>query len=232
MIRAAAITVIALMLAACSSDISRARQLVEDSLAIKTDLEFQQLKSYPGDIVCGSYSAYVSFSEPRQLNQPFIVVGDSLNKSPTARDEQFYCNDDQAAALHRDTGIGPFTKDSKELIKITADLTLINEALEAYYRDNYYYPTAAQGLQALVEQPEVERQVGSYREGGYLDAIPRDPWNNAYLYEEEQWGRTKGSFTVTTLGQSAQPGGAGTEADISTRVLPYLQHLARTLGVN
>ncbi len=134
--------------------------------------------------------------------------------------------------MHRDTGIGPFTKDSKELIKITADLALINEALEAYYRDNYYYPTAAQGLQALVEQPKVERQVGSYREGGYLEAIPKDPWNNAYLYEEEQWGRTKGSFTVTTLGLSAQPGGAGTEADISTRVLPYLQHLARTLGVN
>ncbi len=87
MIRSTAIALLALMLAACSSDISRARQLVKDSLAIKTDLEFQQLKSYPGDVVCGSYSAYVSFSEPRQLNQHFIVVDDSLNKSPTAQDE-------------------------------------------------------------------------------------------------------------------------------------------------
>ncbi|PLW68831.1 hypothetical protein C0039_10825 [Pseudohalioglobus lutimaris] len=220
------------MLAACSSDISLAKQAVEDSLTITTDLEFQELDAYPGNVVCGSFSAYVSYSEPRQLNQPFIVANGALNKRPSEDDWQFYCNDDQASALYAVTGIGPFTADSTELIKITADFALIADALEAYYRDNYYYPSAEQGLQALVEKPTSGRQLGSYRDGGYLDAVPTDPWGHAYRYEEEQWGRTKGSFVLKTLGLSAQPGGDGANADISSRVLPYLQHLARMQGVD
>lgn len=230
--RIAFIAIAIVALSACSSDISRARQLLEDSLTITTDLEFQQLQSHPGNVVCGSFSAYISYSEPRVTNQPFIVVDGVLNKAPTSEEQAFYCSDDQAAVLYDETAIGPFTADNAELIQITADLTLISNALEAYYRDNFYYPTAEQGLQALVEKPRSVRRLSNYREGGYLPALPVDPWGHAYRYTEEQWGRTKGSFEVSSLGLAAERGGEGVDADVSSTYLPYLQHLARTLGVD
>ena len=45
--------------------------------------------------------------------------------------------------------------------------------------DNGYYPKGRNGLQDLIQQP---RDAVSWH-GPYLDSIPKDPWNNDYIYE-------------------------------------------------
>jgi type II secretion system protein G len=225
------LTVLVAMLAACSSDTQRARQLVADSLPITEDLEFHALRVYPGDVVCGEFSATTSYVRPREEHRAFIVRGDKLHKSPTDLDASIYCNNDPAGALLEHTGIGPVSADNPELAKVIHDYALIASALEAYYLDNYYYPDTEQGLEALVRQPQAGRRPPRYREGGYLTDVPRDPWNRAYIYTEEQWGRTKGHYEISTLGRSGAPGGEGAEADISSSHLTYLLHAARVVGV-
>ena len=54
-------------------------------------------------------------------------------------------------------------------------------ALDLYRLDNFKYPTTEQGLQALVKQP-TDPSITNYRSGGYLSALPKDPWNNPYQY--------------------------------------------------
>lgn len=226
-----ALLLLALSLAACSSDEQRARQLLADSLKIKEDLEFHELRTYPGNVVCGEFSATTSYTGPREEHRPFIVIGDKLEKSPLTADLRIYCKEDPARALQEAYGVGPVDASNTALIKILSDYSRLAGALEAYYTDNYYYPTAEQGLAALVSRPEDGRPLSRYREGGYLDSIPTDPWNRPYLYSEEQWGRTKGRYEVKTLGRSGEPGGEGAEADVSSGHLPYLQHVARVAGI-
>lgn len=232
MIRAALFVLASLMLAACSSDVDRAKAMLEDSLVITTDLAFEQVTAYPGGVVCGTYSAYEAHGEAPLRNQPFIVRGEQLDKRPIDQDWQFFCNDDQAAALHQLSGIGPFSGENEELMAITRQMTVLTQALEAYYEDNFYYPDAEQGLQALLQKPTGGRSLVRYREGGYLDSLPVDPWGRDFLYSEEQWGRTKGHFTLTSLGKSGVPGGEGDEADVSSKYLRYLQHLSGIAGRN
>jgi general secretion pathway protein G len=53
-------------------------------------------------------------------------------------------------------------------------------ALELFYLDAGRYPSAAEGLRALVEPPSrVERWNGPYIKG---NSIPLDPWGQPYIY--------------------------------------------------
>ncbi len=221
-----------LLLAACTSDVQLAKQLLEDSLVLKEGLQFHEVRAYPGGVVCGEFSAIVSLTEPPVQNQPFTVIEGQLNRSPERMDIKVLCNDDPAAAFMASTGIGPVSKDNPELVKIIRDYAAFADALEAYYKDNFYYPSADQGLAALVTPPEGGRPLVNYREGGYLAAVPLDPWERAYVYTDEQWGRTKGRYEITTLGRSGDPGGEGADADVSSNYLPYLLHLARVAGID
>jgi general secretion pathway protein G len=204
--------------------------LVADSLPTTEDLEFHALRVYPGDVVCGEFSATTSYLRPREENRPFIVKGDKLDKMPGELESAIYCTDDPAGALLQRTGIGPVSADNPELTQIIRDYEHLASALEAYYIDNHYYPDTEQGLDALVTRPQQGRQPRGYREGGYLAEAPRDPWNRPYTYTVEQWARVKGQYELTTLGRSGTPGGEGVETDISSRYLPYLLHAARVTG--
>lgn len=70
-----------------------------------------------------------------------------------------------------------------EQARITAAQTQISTfgtALDAYEVDNGSYPRGSEGLEDLVNQP---RDAKNWK-GPYIkDAIPRDPWGNAYVYE-------------------------------------------------
>lgn len=227
-----ALLLLALILVGCSSDEQRARQLLADSLKIKIDLEFHEVKTYPGGVVCGEYSATTSYSGPREEHRPFIVSGDSVDRSPLPLDLDIYCDENPAQALLAASGIGPVAKDNTAVIQVMRDYVLLTEALEAYYSDNYNYPSAEQGLAALIERPEGGRPLARYREGGYLESLPKDPWDRPYIYNEEQWGRTKGHYEIISRGRSGEAGGEGAEADISSNYLPYLQHVARIAGID
>jgi general secretion pathway protein G len=51
-----------------------------------------------------------------------------------------------------------------------------------YYLDNQRYPTTAQSLDALITKPSTQPIPTSWKTGGYLDKLPKDPWGNSYVY--------------------------------------------------
>lgn len=62
---------------------------------------------------------------------------------------------------------------------VQTQLSSFKTALDAFEVDNGYYPKGRNGLQDLVVQP---RDATSWH-GPYLDSIPKDPWQQDYLYE-------------------------------------------------
>lgn len=92
-----------------------------------------------------------------------------------------------------------------------SDLQSIASALEIYRLDNRTYPSTAQGLEALVTRPTVLPEPVNWASGGYLNAMPQDPWGSDYIY---QFPGQSGQFDLISLGADKQPGGSGVDADI------------------
>lgn len=90
------------------------------------------------------------------------------------------------------------------------DLRGIENALKFYRLDNFSYPTTAQGLQSLVSQPN-DPNIKNWKQGGYLDRLPSDPWGNPYQYLSPG---NNGEIDIYTLGRDGRPGGEGEDADI------------------
>jgi general secretion pathway protein G len=93
------------------------------------------------------------------------------------------------------------------------DIATILQALKLYKLDNQRYPTTEQGLQALVATPTSGPAANGWRQGGYLEKLPKDPWGNAYQYVSPG---VKGEVDVLSLGADGQPGGTGVDADIGS----------------
>ena len=98
--------------------------------------------------------------------------------------------------------------DEARVVRAQQDVQQIVTALNMYRLDNYAYPTTQQGLQALVTAPA---GAANWRQGGYLDRMPKDPWGRDYLYLNP--GR-HGDIDVWTQGANGQPGGEGVNAEI------------------
>ena len=92
----------------------------------------------------------------------------------------------------------------------------ISAALDLYRLDNLAYPTTDQGLEALVARPADLKPGARWKDGGYLDAVPRDPWNQPYRY---LFPGEHGPFDLYTYGPDDAPGGEGTAADIGNWTL-------------
>ncbi|HVZ47446.1 MAG TPA: type II secretion system major pseudopilin GspG [Gemmatimonadaceae bacterium] len=91
-------------------------------------------------------------------------------------------------------------------------IEMLSSALDAYRLDTGYYPTTAQGLQALVEMPQVDPPA-NWR-GPYLrKAVPVDPWGRAYLYLSPGEANPTG-FDLFSYGADGQLGGDGENADV------------------
>jgi len=82
-------------------------------------------------------------------------------------------------------------------------------ALDLFYLDVGRYPSASEGLAALVERP-ANAPVWN---GPYLKnaAVPPDPWRHEYLYRVPG---ERGPYQIVSLGSDGQEGGTGTAADI------------------
>ena len=83
-------------------------------------------------------------------------------------------------------------------------------ALDLFYLDVGRYPSASEGLTALVERPG----NAPVWNGPYLKnaAVPADPWGHAYLYRVPG---ERGPYEIVSFGSDGQEGGTGTAADIS-----------------
>lgn len=103
--------------------------------------------------------------------------------------------------------------DDARVQKVHADFSTIATVLKLYRLDNYNYPSSEQGLEALVEKPSVDPIPSSWKKGGYLDDLPRDPWGRPYLYlSPAEFG--DGDFDIYTLGADGVSGGEDQNADI------------------
>ena len=79
--------------------------------------------------------------------------------------------------------IVPNVLDRADDARVTAARTDVNnlmQALKLYRLDNQRYPTAEQGLQALVAQPTAGPVPPNWKP--YLDKLPNDPWGRPYQY--------------------------------------------------
>lgn len=89
-----------------------------------------------------------------------------------------------------------------------AQIDSLEKALDQYRLDVRHYPSAEQGLDALVARPQGESAWG----GPYLKkAVPSDPWGRAYVYRVPG---QKGEFDLFSLGKDGKPGGTGEDADV------------------
>jgi general secretion pathway protein G len=85
-------------------------------------------------------------------------------------------------------------------------------ALDLFYLDTGRYPTATEGLQALITRsPSIDRWNGPYLQ---QSTVPVDPWGQPYEYRVPG---ENGAYDIVSLGSDGRPGGTGDAADIVTR---------------
>ena len=101
--------------------------------------------------------------------------------------------------------------DRARVTKAQQDIQALVTALNMYRLDNYVYPSTEQGLEALVRRPAGQPEAPNWRQGGYLDRVPRDPWGRDYQYLHPG---VHGEFDVWTFGANGMPGGDGVNAEI------------------
>lgn len=97
--------------------------------------------------------------------------------------------------------------------RVVNDFASIKTALQTYKLDNYIYPTSEQGLGALVNKPDGDPEPRKWREGGYLEKMPKDPWEREYVYLSPS-DNGKG-FDIISYGADGLQGGEAEAADIS-----------------
>jgi general secretion pathway protein G len=110
--------------------------------------------------------------------------------------------------------IVPNVLNRAEEARVTAARTDVNnlvQALKLYRLDNQRYPSAEQGLQALVSKPTAGPAAPNWKP--YLDKLPNDPWGRPYQYANPG---VKGEIDVYSLGADGQAGGDGTNADVGS----------------
>ncbi|WP_460234410.1 type II secretion system major pseudopilin GspG [Aurantivibrio plasticivorans] len=101
--------------------------------------------------------------------------------------------------------------DKARVQKVFADFRSVETALKLYKLDNYNFPSTEQGLDALVEKTTLDPVPRKWKEDGYLEEVPKDPWGNEYAYLSPG---ENGKFDIYTLGADGLPGGEGPNADI------------------
>jgi len=109
--------------------------------------------------------------------------------------------------------VGPklFAQIGKSETKVTrAQIDALQKALDQYRIDIGRYPSAEQGLAALVNKPADEpRWTGPY----LAKAVPADPWGRPYLYTMPG---QHGDYDLVSYGRDGQPGGDGDNTDLTS----------------
>lgn len=101
------------------------------------------------------------------------------------------------------------TQDAK-ISAAKAQVAEMDSALERFYVHMDRYPTAEEGLQALVTAPAGSEQ--KWR-GPYVKQLRNDPWGNPYQYIVPGTHHTT-SFDIWSRGADGADGGDGANADI------------------
>ena len=101
--------------------------------------------------------------------------------------------------------------DEAKRVAAKADIGAIVQALKLYRLDNGAYPSTDQGLGALVQRPTTNPVPANWKQGGYLERLPKDPWGTDYQFLSPG---VKGEIDVFSLGADRTRGGEGSAADV------------------
>lgn len=104
------------------------------------------------------------------------------------------------------------SQDRAMVTKARADIATLETAMELYRLDNLAYPAPSEGLAALRSPPASLADPARYRPGGYIRALPDDPWGRPYQLQVP--GPDGAPFAILSLGADGAPGGDGDNADI------------------
>lgn len=110
--------------------------------------------------------------------------------------------------------IVPNVLDRADDARVTAARTDVNnlmQSLKLYRLDNQRYPTAEQGLQALVARPTASPVPPNWKP--YLEKLPNDPWGRPYQFVNPG---VKGEVDVFSYGADGQAGGEGKDSDVGS----------------
>ncbi|QVN18859.1 type II secretion system major pseudopilin GspG [Burkholderia pyrrocinia] len=139
----------------------------------------------------------------------FVANRDALNRAlsecgsnPGQLKDDPNCINAAAAATQITTSNG---KDEMRRLAARQDIGTVIQALKLYRLDNGAYPTQEQGLAALVQKPTGAPAPANWKEGGYLERMPPDPWGAPYQYRNPG---THGEIDVFSTG-----GGQGNGSD-------------------
>jgi|WetSurMetagenome_2_1015567.scaffolds.fasta_scaffold144519_3 general secretion pathway protein G len=95
------------------------------------------------------------------------------------------------------------------------DIKEMDTALGLYQADNGFYPTAQQGIQALLTAPTTPPIPRNWN-GPYLrnrSQVPIDPWGNEYVYTcPGEHNPT--AFDLFSYGKDGRAGGSDNDADV------------------
>ncbi len=84
-------------------------------------------------------------------------------------------------------------------------------AVEQFRSDTGRYPTAQEGLKALIESPiGIENWNGPYFD---KTTLPRDGWRRELIYKED----SVFGYRIISLGADGKEGGEGNNADLDNR---------------
>jgi general secretion pathway protein G len=101
--------------------------------------------------------------------------------------------------------------DDARVQKVYADFANIQTALKLYRLDNYVYPSTEQGLEGMVDASTLDPEPRNFKQGGYLDRLPMDPWGRPYLYLSPG---ENGEFDLYSLGADGLSGGETQNKDL------------------
>ncbi|WP_062010933.1 type II secretion system major pseudopilin GspG [Aureimonas sp. AU4] len=90
-------------------------------------------------------------------------------------------------------------------------ISSFKSAMDLFFLDTGRYPTASEGLGALVTRPA---SLPAWN-GPYLQqsGVPADPWGNPYRYVPSSQGAP---YRIISNGADGQEGGSGSDADITS----------------
>jgi len=98
-----------------------------------------------------------------------------------------------------------------ETVAARAQIEAFEKALDTFRLDVGRYPSADEGLAALIMRPE---STGNAWNGPYLKkGIPPDPWGRPYNYRVP--GTRGNDYDIISLGKDGQPGGSAERADVT-----------------
>lgn len=104
--------------------------------------------------------------------------------------------------------------DKAKVQKAEMDIKTFQTALKMFKIDNGFYPSTEQGLEALVQEPSTGKAPTKYKEGGYIESLPLDPWDSPYIYISP--GVKGGNFDIVSFGADGVEGGESYDADVAS----------------